>query len=507
MSLTRSFDFNNYKLFNDFTIDYSTDMTSNLNHVYTCNGYNGCDNQTEINTKALLDFRTMPGELKTFSEAFVFKYIPKYLGLNDWLSPQFTYSPNYSWNLNVSSIELPSANFTAQNTFNVSVSLDIKSFIEKFYTASSSTSSYGGYQSSSNNSSSKTFEAKNVYVKSLLKFMHLLSKKLSGFSISYTEILRNQFNNIQGDYRPKYDFKLGIISSPLDDISIIEADNSQILSFENNIDKDFTISTALSISPKITFTSLTYTKSKDENYPNNALSVISTSESYYAIGYDGKSGIPIFNWSLNINNLNDFWILDDWFNNIMLQHSFSGNKEETYNDDILKTTIFTKNFSPYAGFTFNFKRPQGMQISLFNNKTLSITNSISTTNEPRVDRVISNILTFSLDWSKTRQKDLKFFKSNIQIENAFTFNFDVTIDDTHSDYVIITDPNQEIEWQNSAFSKSFTVTPGFTYSFSEWIDCTFYISHNILETNTTNKKDESSVGFNLLIYFESQSTD
>ena len=47
-----------------------------------------------------------------------------------------------------------------------------------------------------------------------------------------------------------------------------------------------------------------YTKSKGENYPNNALSVVTTSESYYAIGYDGKSGIPIFNWSLIINNLN-----------------------------------------------------------------------------------------------------------------------------------------------------------------------------------------------------------
>ena len=73
--------------------------------------------------------------------------------------------------------------------------------------------------------------------------------------------------------------------------------------------------------------------------------------------------------------------------------------------------------------------------------------------------------------------------------------------------IILNNPNQDIEWINSTFSKSFTVTPGFTYEFSEWIDCTFYISHNIMETNTTNKKDESSVGFNLLIYFESFSSN
>ena len=98
-------------------------------------------------------------------------------------------------------------------------------------------------------------------------------------------------------------------------------------------------------------------------------------------------------------------------------------------------------------------------------------------------------------------------QSNIQIQNAFTFSFDVSFEDNYSDYVILTNPNQDIEWINSTFSKSITATPGFTYEFSEWIDCTFYISHNIMETNTTNKKDESSVGFNLLIYFESQSSN
>ena len=51
------------------------------------------------------------------------------------------------------------------------------------------------------------------------------------------------------------------------------------------------------------------------------------------------------------------------------------------------------------------------------------------------------------------------------------------------------------------------IKPGFTYGFSDWVDGTFYLSHKIMETHTTNKKDESTVGFDLRIYFESRSNN
>ena len=394
------------------------------------------------------------------------------------------------------------------------MNLSIANFIERFYTpGSGSSSSFGGYAGSFGNSSSssndKTFEASNVYVKSLLKFMHILSKKLSGFNLSYSKQIQNSYSNILGDYRPGYDFKLGIEDYPIevDKLNTIQANNSQIFSFINKINEDFTLSTALSISPKITFTNIMYKENKITTYPSNADTTITISQSYFAQGDNGKSGLPLFNWSLNINNINDFWFLDNWFNNIMLQHSFSGTKEENYINDLLKTTVFTKNFTPFAGMTFNFKRPKDMKMTLYHNNSLTITNSTSSNNVPRIDRSITKGYTFSLDWTKRKQRDLKFFKNKIQIENELSLNLDISMDDSHSDYVIVEDPNQAIEWINSTFNKSITITPGITYSFSEWIDGTFFIQHKIMETQSTNKKDESSVGFNLLIYFESKSTN
>ena len=62
-------------------------------------------------------------------------------------------------------------------------------------------------------------------------------------------------------------------------------------------------------------------------------------------------------------------------------------------------------------------------------------------------------------------------------------------------------------FEKTSYSKSLLIKPGFTYGFSAWVDGTFYFSHKIMETHTTNKKDESSVGFDLRIYFESRSNN
>ena len=123
-------------------------------------------------------------------------YTPKYLNLDQWLSPSFTYQPSYSWSRNLNSLNQASATIYAANTFNASFNLSISKFIERFYnsgTQGSSRSSRNRYSkssSTSNNSNNKPFEAKNIYVKSLLKFLHKLSQKLSGFNVSYKKIIR-----------------------------------------------------------------------------------------------------------------------------------------------------------------------------------------------------------------------------------------------------------------------------------------------------------------------------
>ena len=112
-------------------------------------------------------------------------------------------------------------------------------------------------------------------------------------------------------------------------------------------------------------------------------------------------------------------------------------------------------------------------------------------------------MTFSLDWTKRKSRDLKLFRKNFSIENEITLSLDITLDDSYTE-VSTNDP--EI-FNITTFNKSLLIKPGITYGFSEWIDGTFYVSHLIKETHTVPKKSDSSIGFDVRIYFESRSSN
>ena len=144
-----------------------------------------------------------------------------------------------------------------------------------------------------------------------------------------------------------------------------------------------------------------------------------------------------------------------------------------------------------------------MKMSIYNNKTLTINNQKTQNGDFQIGRVISDQITFALDWTKKKKRDLKFFKRRIEIENEFTVSLDITMDDSYSEV-----STQGVDsFERTSYSKSILIKPGFTYGFSDWVDGTFYFSHKIMETHTTNKKDESSLGFDLRIYFESRSNN
>ena len=502
LTLDRVFSLSDYELFNDLTIDYGRTISSNMSDLFY-------DNSAELKAKSLLDISSVPGLTNKVYETFTFMYIPEYLGIDSWLSPKFIYTPKYTWNRSVlTQGESTSASIVSDITFTTTFNLSISKFLERFYTASSSSSSRSGRYSSrttNTSSASKPFEAKNIYMKSLLKFLHQMSQKLSGFNITIKKDILNEYSNINTEFEPNYKFKLGLIESPvpIDKLNTIQANSSQAFIYTNEFDDEFKISTTLQISPKISITSIEYRKNRSRNYPSNSDSIETRLESFYPQGKDGKSGLPLFNWSLNVSSLQSFWILEDWFKNIMITHQFNGTKEETFKNSELQTLKYTKNFNPYVGFTFKFRKPNDLSISIYNNSSLTINNQKLTTNEFQIDRIISDQISFSLDWTKRRTRDLKLFKQNFNIENEISFSLDITLDDSYTE-VSTVDPNI---FNKTTFTKSLLIKPGITYGFSEWIDGTFYLSHLIKETHTVPKKSDTSIGFDIRIYFESRSSN
>jgi len=502
-TVDRSFVFSDYKLFKDFTIDYNHVLHSSLSSIFS-------DNTIEMKTQALFDLIHIPGQINSFQESFTFEYSPDYLNLGKWLSPRFTYKPIYKWNRNtISQDQISSASLSADGSFNATFSFSLSDLIERFYTpeGSSSNKKSSRYTSKNNTSSSnnnnKPFEVKNIYIKSFLKFFHQLSKKLSGFSINYKNDMYNEYSNILSDFSPNYEFRLGFNPYPIefDSLGLIIPNNNQLFYYKYEKENEFRISTNLQITPKISITSIEYKQNKNKSYPSNSDSIITTSQTYFPLGLDGKCGLPIFNWSVNVSSLQEYWNLDNTFKSIIMSHQFTGDKKETYKNNELQTIIFTKNFNPFIGITFSFRKPTGMSMSLYNNKTLTINNQRLTTNEFQVDRLITEQITLSLDWNKRKNQDLNFFNRNIEIEEEIRLSLDITKDNNYTE-VSTNDPSNpfvlSIPW-----SKSFTIKPMVTYSFNDWVTGDFFISHKASETHTTNKKTDYTIGFDIRIRFES----
>ena len=140
------------------------------------------DESSRVKTEALFNALKIPGQLNQSTENFTFQYIPKYLNLDSWLSPKFTYNPKYKWKRILGSSETSSASISMNGTFNATFNLSITKLIERFYASGSSNNSNrrnrgSGSSSSDTKNYDKPFEAKNIYMKSFLKFIHTLSKK------------------------------------------------------------------------------------------------------------------------------------------------------------------------------------------------------------------------------------------------------------------------------------------------------------------------------------------
>ena len=52
------------------------------------------------------------------------------------------------------------------------------------------------------------------HIKTILKFLHNLTKKVSSISINYKYSTKNIYNNIIADLDPSYSFRLGLDENP-----------------------------------------------------------------------------------------------------------------------------------------------------------------------------------------------------------------------------------------------------------------------------------------------------
>ena len=487
INLYRSFK-TSYSLSDNFLINYNIDMRNNLNE------YNS---DKLLNLSKLFDLNFSPGIKKSNSEKFTFTYNPQIL---DWLSPRFTYSPRYTWTRDIGADVDVTADIKSENDFSASFTFSFQKLIEKFYksenTASSSRSRNSRNRKTNSNEKTNIFYIDQPHFKTILKFLHELSKKVSSISVNYKYSTKNSYNNILEDFIPEYSFKLGIKDSPFENLDITEYTSNSVggYSFTKNFYQELKFNTTLQITNNLSISNLEYKISFSANDQSTTGYNETKAYSFFPSGDRGTDGLPIFNWSINFRGIEKLGFLKNWFKTITLNHNYSGEKSETLQGEESQKIDYRRSFSPLIGFKLVPKNwPLNINLNL--NNTLNIENTGTST-----ERKTSEQINITFDYKRDGGMQIPiFFLRDFEIENKIDLKLTLGYDESKTDYA----SSMLGSFETTAFSNSFKIRPEITYSFSKYIDGNFYVNYTVSETHTTGSKETTDIGFKVKIVFES----
>ena len=114
------------------------------------------------------------------------------------------------------------------------------------------------------------------------------------------------------------------------------------------------ISTSIQVTDNLSLSSMKYEYFRKKTDYSESERTININNTFFPLGANGRGGLPMFNYSINLNGLEKFWGLGKWFKSISLSHNYSGSEAKTYKDYqgvlTLEKVDFSKDFSPFTLF-------------------------------------------------------------------------------------------------------------------------------------------------------------
>ena len=132
------------------------------------------------------------------------------------------------------------------------------------------------------------------------------------------------------------------------------------------------------------------------------------------------------------------------------------------------------------------------------NNTLSITNDNGQLERKSNDQV-------SLTFRYKKQTGFRipiFFLRDFQIENEIDLSVKIGYDNSdtkyHKNYT-----NDLSKFETIVYSKSYNIQPKLTYNFSKFVEGDIWLNYIVSNNHSSGKKEETDLGFQIRIYFES----
>jgi len=478
----------NYRVTKNIKFSFQKDINSNYDDIYLPDGEQLKSNISNVFSGFFNDNQESFGLIKSKSEGFNINFIPDFM---DWLNPNLKYSSSYSWAL---STDQNSANIGSNGSLTSSIGFSLTELVENYYKPEKSKSKNRRRGRNSNPSSdNEPKEISNPVIKSIFQWIHTFSERFSKINLNHTYKVSNTHGNILVNEDPNFYYRFGLSTTPHNGSAAYNDSSGSVNSFYNQYTNDFKISTNLSLTKKIQ-TSLDFRDNRVLTLQSTSDPTENISRTFFPIGIRGDEGFPIFNWNVNWSGVEKILLLDKIFRSITLQHTFNGDYNASYKDGELLTWGYSRNFSPFFGFTAktNHKNPYTFRINYI--RTLYITNSGTSTEQKH-----TNQLNGRIDFNRTGGMRIPiFFFRDFNIENDINFGVDLTYDNSETlmTSVIITDDS---DFNQQDLSKTLSVKPRISYSFTNYITGDFYFNYIYTENKTTGSTEERDLGFNVRI--------
>ncbi len=478
----------NYRMTKNVKLSYQRDLDSNYDDIFITDGENLNSNIPKVISDFFTDKDENFGLIKNKSEGFNINFVPDYM---KWLNPNLKYSSSYSWVLSNDQI---SSNVGSTGSLLSSVGFSLTDLVESYYKPEKSKSKNRRRGRNSDPEPEKEdMEINNPIIKSIFVWAHSFSEKFSKININHTYKVSNSHGNILVDEEPNLYYRFGLSTSPHNGSTFYNDSSGSVNSYYNQYTNDFKISTNISLTKKIQ-ASIDFRDNRVLTLQSSSDPTENISNTYFPIGIRGNEGFPIFNWNINWSGVEKIFFLDKIFRTISLQHTFNGDYNASYKDNELLTWGYSRNFSPFIGFTAktNHKNPYTFRLNYI--RTLYITNSGTSTEQKH-----TNQLNGRIDFNRTGGMTIPiFFFRDFNIENDINFGVDIIYDNSETlmTSVIINDKD---DFNQQDLSKTWSIKPRISYSFTNYVTGDIYFNYIYTENKTTGSTEERDLGFNVRI--------
>ncbi len=434
---------------------------------------------------ALMDPNTVINSTQNVTGQYTPKWIP-------FVAPSISYSANYALQSSKQA-EAQGKSATLEKSMGLSFSFSFKDMINKFYRYEAPQTQNpkpaprpvirpGGItvQQPKPEEQEKEEEGPGRPINPLY-YLEAFADKFSNISFSLTD--NNRYGNMGLDGTPGFGYQFGFSSDP--GVPVKEDLGGNTESESNG--QSLNLSTRFALTNNASF-NLRYSSGQNESNQNGVISGNSNGTMFIF----GDTKIPMFDYSLSVTKLEDLLFFEKLTNSVTLQHTYTGNKQENWQDtpDNKVTTSYNWGFSPLVGLNIGWKRGIMSNVTMVKQNTLSLDRTGVET------KTITSAITASttFQWATGFRIPLPFLRSR-RISNSVSYT--MMFQSNNSETLKKTPTAEKFETFQS--NKQWNLRQTVNYSFTQKVTGGFYFEYRKGDNIQRGGNSDMDFGLNIRI--------